>query len=226
MPTSWQLTLSDRYDTSGNPEGRYQPGSGNQVLLNKLGISDPREMEDIEFDHLIQFQVALFNEFPVDRQIIENDLCEWHRSWLGPIYEWAGNYRTVTMSKGGFPFAAVPRLPKLMQNFDRQYLQKYTPCDEMERDWLVNAMALCHVEFIIIHPFRDGNGRLGRLLTTVMALQSGMPPLDFELIEKDKGRYIEAIHAGHAGDYEPMKLIFSEILDFSLQQASRNENNE
>ena len=41
-----------------------------------------------------------------------------------------------------------------------------------------------------------------------------------------KGRYIEAIHAGHAGDYEPMKLIFSEILDFSLQQASRNENNE
>ena len=69
-------------------------------------------------------------------------------------------------------------------------------------------------------------GRLGRLLTTVMALQSGMPPLDFELIEKDKGRYIEAIHAGHAGDYEPMKLIFSEILDFSLQQASQNENNE
>jgi cell filamentation protein len=196
------------------------------VLLNKLGISDPREMEDIEFDHLIQFQVALFNEFPVDQQITENDLCEWHRSWLGSIYEWAGNYRTVTMSKGGFPFAAVPRLPKLMQNFDRQYLQKYTPCDEMERDGLVNAMALCHVEFIIIHPFRDGNGRLGRLLTTVMALQSGMPPLDFELIEKDKGRYIEAIHAGHAGDYEPMKLIFSEILNFSLQQASRNENNE
>jgi hypothetical protein len=53
-----------------------------------------------------------------------------------------------------------------------------------------------------------------------------MPPLDFEPIEMGKDRYIEAIHAGHAGDYEPMKLIFSEVLDFSLQQASRNENNE
>jgi hypothetical protein len=53
-----------------------------------------------------------------------------------------------------------------------------------------------------------------------------MPALDFEQIEKDKGRYIEAIHAGHAGDYAPMKLIFSEVLDFSLQQASRDENNE
>lgn len=209
--------MSDRYDTSGNPEGQFQPGSDNQVLLNKLGISDPQEMEDIELEYLIRFQLALFDELPMDQKITAKDLCEWHRCWLGSIYEWAGNYRTVTMSKDGFPFAAVPQLPKLILNFDRQYIQKYTPCD---------AMALCHVEFIVIHPFRDGNGRLGRLLTTVMALQAGMPALDFEQIEKDKGRYIEAIHAGHAGDYEPMKLVFSEVLDFSLQQASRNEKNE
>jgi cell filamentation protein len=218
--------MPDRYDTSGNPEGQYQPGSNNRVLLNKLGITDPQEMENIEFDYLIQFQAALFDELSMDQQLTVIDLCDWHRRWLGPIYEWAGNYRTVTISKEGFPFAAVPQLSNLMLMFDRQYLQNYTPCDEMKRDELVTAMALCHVEFIIIHPFRDGNGRLGRLLTTVMALQAGMPALDFEQIEKDKGRYIEAIHAGHAGDYAPMKLIFSEVLDFSLQQASRDENNE
>ena len=182
--------MPDRYDTSGNPEAQYQPDSDNKVLLNKLGISDPHEMEGTEFDCLVKFQVALFDEFPVDQQITANDLCEWHRSWLGSIYEWAGNYRTVTMSKDGFPFAAVPQLPSLMLKLDQGYLQKYTPCSEMERDELVNAMTLCHVEFIIIHPCRDGNGRLGRLLTTVMALQAGMPPLDFEPIEKDKDHYI------------------------------------
>jgi cell filamentation protein len=53
-----------------------------------------------------------------------------------------------------------------------------------------------------------------------------MPPLDFEPMEKDKNRYVEAIHAGHAGDYEPMRLIISEVLDFSLQQASQNESSE
>lgn len=84
-------------------------------------------------------------------------------------------------------------------------------------------MAICHVEFIIIHPFRDGNGRLGRLLTTVMALQAGMPVLDFEPIEINKARYIETIHAGFDGNYEPMELIFSEILDFSLAQTAHNE---
>ena len=65
---------------------------------------------------------------------------------------------------------------------------------------------------------------MGRLLATVLALQAGLPVLDFEPIEKDKDRYIEAIHAGHAGDYVPMKLIISELLYFSLLQASRNEN--
>jgi len=218
--------MPDRYDTSGNPEGQYQPGSDNQVLLNKIGITDPQEMEGIEFDYLIQFQVALFEELSIDQKISSSNLCEWHGAWLGPIYEWAGHYRTVTMSKDGFPFAAVPQLAQLMKNFDQQYLQKYTPCDEMGRDELIDALALCHVEFIIIHPFRDGNGRLGRLLATVMALQAGMPPLDFEPIEKNKDRYVEAIHAGHAGDYEPMRLIFSEVLDFSLQQASQNESSE
>lgn len=218
--------MADRYDTTGNPEGQYEPGSRELVLLNKPGITDPQEIEDVEFDYLIQFQVALFGELSIDQQISTDDLCEWHRRWLGEIYEWAGNFRTVTMSKGGFPFAAVPQLPSLMEKFEQLYLKKYTPCNEINRDDLVEAMAICHVEFIIIHPFRDGNGRLGRLLTTVMALQAGKPVLDFEPVEKDKDRYIEAIHAGFDCNYEPMKLIFSEILDFSLQQTFQNENNE
>jgi cell filamentation protein, protein adenylyltransferase len=218
--------MTDRYDTKKNSKGQYQPGSHDLVLLNKLGIIDLQEMENTEFDYLIQFQLALFDELSIDQQITTGDLCEWHRRWLGDIYDWAGNYRTVTMSKGGFPFAAVPQLSALMDNFDKQFLQKYTPCNKMKKDDLVEAMAICHVEYIIIHPFREGNGRLGRLLTTVMALQAGMPALDFEFIEKNKDRYIEAIHAGHAGDYEPMMLIFSEVIDFSLKQTDQIENNE
>lgn len=214
--------MKDRYDTTGNPEGEYQPGSNDEVLLNKLGFTDLQEMEGAEFDRLINFQVALFEELTIDQQLTVNDLCEWHRRWLGDIYEWAGNYRTVTMSKDGFPFAAVPQLHNLMNNYEQQCLKKYIPCNKLSRDELEMAMAICHVEFIIIHPFREGNGRLGRLLTTVMSLQAGMPALDFEIVEKDKDRYIAAIHAGLDCNYEPMKLIFSEVLDFSLQQTSQN----
>lgn len=218
--------MSDRYDTSENPEAQYQPGSDNRVLLNKRGISNSEEMEGVEFDTLLAFQNKLFDVFPVDKQITANDLCTWHRDWFDAIYVWAGEYRSVNMSKEGFVFAAAHLIPKLMADFERDHLSVYTPCKEMGKDDLIEAMAICHVEFIVIHPFREGNGRLGRVLSTVMALQADMPVLDFEILEKDISRYIEAIHAGHAGDYEPMKLNFSEILDFSLQQASLNESNE
>ena len=56
-----------------------------------------------------------------------------------------------------------------------------------------------------------------------MALQADMPLLDFEILEKGKNRYIQAIHAGHAGDPEPMKQLFSEILEFSIRQASQSD---
>ena len=212
--------MADRYDTTGNPEGEYQPGSNDKVLLNKLGITDLLEMEEFEFDQLINFEVSLFEELTIDQQLTVNDLCDWHKRWLSNIYEWAGNYRTVTMSKDGFPFAAVPQLHNLMNDYEQKYLKKYLPSNELSRDELEQAMAICHVEFIIIHPFREGNGRLGRLLTTVMSLQAGMPALDFEVLDKD--RYIAAIHAGLDCNYEPMRLIFSEVLNFSLQQNSRN----
>jgi len=131
--------MTDRYDTAGNTEAQYQPGSNDSVLLNKQGITELQEMENTEFDSLIQFQVALFKELLVDQQLTSENLCEWHRRWLGDIYDWAGHYRTVTMSKGGFPFAAVPQLPMLMVNFDKQFLQKYTPCNNITRDGLVKG---------------------------------------------------------------------------------------
>ena len=209
--------MSDRYNTAGDPQGEYEPGSDNQVLRNSRSITDLEEIEGEEYDALIQLELQLFDEITIDKQITAEDLCVWHRLWLGNIYDWAGDYRTVNISKDDFVFAAAHLIPKLMQEFEEKYLASYTPCHEMTQDQLIDAMALCHIEFIIIHPFREGNGRLGRVLATIMALQADMPLLDFTALEQDKVHYIQAIHAGHAGDYKPMKFIFSKILEFSLR---------
>jgi cell filamentation protein len=207
--------MPDRYDASSSPEGQYQPGSYGKVLVNKLNIIDPDEMDNIEFDLLAELEDQLLNEIQLDSQINIKDLCEWHKRWLGSVYEWAGKYRTVNLSKDDFHFAAVNQILRLMNEFDEKYLGVYTPCEGMSKSVLIEALSICHVEFIIIHPFREGNGRLARLFATVMALQANMPPLDFEIMHSNKNGYISAIHAGHAGDYNPMKKIFGEILSYS-----------
>ena len=210
--------MSDRYDTSSNPEGQFQPGSGDKVLLNKLGVKDANEMDDIELVLLEELQTKLLDEVEADQCITVADLCGWHRDWLGSVYEWAGEFRSVTMSKDGFPFAAASLIPKLMADFDTAFLASYTPCEGFSETQLIEALAICHVELIIVHPFREGNGRLARVVATIMALQAGMPLLDFTYITKNQDLYISAIHKGHAGDYEPMKLIFYEVLKASMSE--------
>lgn len=204
--------MADRYDVTQHPEGQYQAGSNSMVLRNRLGITDPVRMEEVEFDLLVRLQEQLLEEIETTQMITADALCDWHRRWLGEVYEWAGNYRSVNMAKGDFLFAASHLVPTLMQSYEREWLRRFTPCAGMTEAPLCEALAICHVEFILIHPFREGNGRLARVLATVMALQAGQPLLNFGLLEEDKERYIEAIQLGHAGDFLPMQRIFSEIL--------------
>lgn len=105
-------------------------------------------------------------------------------------------------------FAPSAQLPKLLNEFDTKYLTQYTPCNGMDEEQLITAIAITHVELILIHPFREGNGRLSRLL----AVQGGYKPLDYQGWEKNKTQYISAIHAGMSMDYEPMRHWVREAL--------------
>lgn len=204
--------MSGRYETDGNPEGEFQPGSDEMVLRNRLGICDPDVMDQVELDLLSDLQYRLYDEIEIDQQITSGDLKRWHRDWLSPVYEWAGKYRSVNISKEGFPFLPAPRIDTEMERFDREQLARWTPSQELSDEDLVRGLAETHVELILIHPFRDGNGRIARLLATVMALQAGHPPLDFTILDQSKRHYIGAIHAGMGLDYAPMESIFREVL--------------
>ncbi len=113
-------------------------------------------------------------------------------------------YEVVKSQKDGFQFATAALLPRLLDEFERQYLSRWTPCTNLAPDELMNAIAVTHVELIVIHPFREGNGRLSRLLADVMAVQAGHEPLDYSAWEQHKAAYIGAIHAGFSGDYARM----------------------
>jgi len=210
--------MTDRYDTSGNIEAQYEPGSDNRVLANKLGITDPAEMADIELDLLTQIYDATINSIREDQRITVADLREWHRRWLGNVYVWAGRDRTVNMGKDVFQFAASGQIPRLLDQLDEQFLSAHTPCAGMSEDQLAEAIAIVHIELILIHPFREGNGRLSRLLMNVMALQAGWPELDFSVWDKHKADYFAAIQAG-LSDHEPMKQLVRQVLRASSPKA-------
>lgn len=86
--------------------------------------------------------------------------------------------------------------------FERDYLLNFAELPTLEDKSLVSYLARSHVEFILIHPFREGNGRISRLLINVMATQPRYGPLDYSLWDEHKEFYFKVIQAGHAGDYQ------------------------
>ena len=195
----------NRYDIHSD-EGEFQPGSNGLVLRNLLDITSPGDMDELELELLAQLYEAVLLDLLhlPDRRITLQDIKTWHRQWLGNVYSWAGQERSVNMGKGGFLFAAAPQIPRLLATFEQDCLSRWTPCHGMTTATLIEAIAVTHVEFILIHPFREGNGRLSRLLADVMAIQGGHETLDYSAWEARKGDYISAIHSGLSGDYTPM----------------------
>jgi cell filamentation protein len=213
------MKKSGWYKTAHLVEDQYEPGSHGRVLRNLLHITRKREMDVIEAERYTLVQTKLMGMFTKEHRFFAADMCTIHREWLGDVYEWVGQYRQVNISKDGFSFAMARYVPKLMQDFEDGALKKYTPCLFESDDEIVTALAIVHTELMLIHPFREGNGRAGRLLAVLMALQAGLRGLDFTDIQgKKRKEYFAAVQAGMGKDYEPMKKVFRSVISRTRQK--------
>jgi Fic family protein len=79
---------------------------------------------------------------------------------------------------------------------------------------VIKAALYLHAELIRIHPFRDGNGRIGRLLMTFILAKFDIPPL---VIEAPRQEYIDCInHYYQQKDIEPLYNLSLRIYNNQL----------
>jgi len=207
------MKKGDRYDVSYLEEAQFEPGSRGRVLRNKLSITSKRKMDQLEKRELLRASEEIFGIYENNHRFTATNICDIHKIWLGCIYGWAGKYRQVNISKRDFHFATAAQVPKLMLSLEKGPLSKFTPCNFDSLDKIVRALAVVHTELVLIHPFREGNGRVARLLINLMAAQAGLPPLDFTgIVGNKKKEYISAIHAGMDRNYNPMEKLFRYII--------------
>lgn len=216
------MTPIDRYDTSSLPEDQHEPGSNGTVLKNLLGITSREGLEQIEEKRFEQMMEEAIVRFDADHRFTARDILWLHKFWLEGIFTWAGTYRNVNIGKDGFMFAAAAHVPELMHEFEKSQLARLTPCRLEQVEHVAAALAEVHVELVLIHPFREGNGRIARLLCVLMALQAGLPPLDFSELQGNKREnYFAAVRAGMDRNYTAMAKIFAGVIDRTLQACKR-----
>ena len=84
----------------------------------------------------------------------------------------------------GAPQTRVVSLLKELVDWHSRYRKEYPA--------LIRAIVV-HNQFENIHPFRDGNGRIGRILLNFILLQGSLPPVNINI--KNRREYYEALRA-------------------------------
>ena len=143
----------NRYDTTGMIEDQYEPGTRKRILKNIPGIKKKRELEDLESSKLFETTDKLIRIYDRDHRFTAEDICFMHKLWLGSIYEWAGRYHQVMISKGGFPFASPDQIPRLMNELQQDVLEPLTPCIFKDHDKIIQTnRQSAHANLTLFHP--------------------------------------------------------------------------
>ncbi len=191
----------DKYDAK-NDSYCY---ANTSTLKNKLNIKDLSVLEAAERDiTTVTVRQVGFKYPPYDIEYMKF----LHKKLFSELYDWAGNIRSVDISKGGTRFCncgrVVPEAQKLFMA-----LKKENWLSNLKKDEFCERLAEYYCEFNMVHPFREGNGRVQRLLFEHIAIAAGYD-LDWEFIQRSE--WIQANIDGVAVNYEPMNKIFKRII--------------
>lgn len=160
------------------------------MLENKLGITNSPELAEAEERISKKKAIELFENGILDKLEAGKfeSLKAIHKYLFDDIYFFAGEMRTVNISKGNFRFAPLMYLEAALANIDKMPQSNF--------DKIVEK----YVEMNIAHPFREGNGRSTRIwLDCILKKEIGMV---VDLSQVDKEDYLLAMERSPIKDIE------------------------
>jgi len=169
------------------------------VITNKLGITDSptlaREEERISKKSAARlFEQNLLNNMSSGTWTTLQDI---HKILFQDIYDFAGELRTVNISKGNFRFVPVMYLSEAVKTIESMPQNSF---DEIVEKY---------VEMNVAHPFREGNGRSMRLWLDHMLCVELQKTIDWSQIDKET--YLSAMERSPVNDLE-IKAVLAEAL--------------
>ena len=194
----------DKYNTNNDDYYCYQ---NSIVLRNKLNITEENIFEQAEREITKRsIDDIHYAEPPYKLAYLQNI----HKILFSNLYEWAGNIRTVDISKGNTRFCTIDRIiPETKKIFGKleqeNYLSLYS-----NFDILTKKFAQYYGDLNMIHPFREGNGRVQRILFEHIALYNGYN-LNWSKVKSQK-EWKQANIDSVFVENERLESIFNDIL--------------
>lgn len=156
---------------------------GTTCLINKFDIHDENQLSAVEAGITFAKASALEQQ-PIEGDFDFKHYKAIHKYLFEDLYEWAGQVRTINISKKGTAFANVAEINELADNcFERLKAKNYF-CDLPFEEFVDNITDFYCVTNML-HPFREGNGRTQRVFITQLIRHAGYE-IDFAEIDPDE----------------------------------------
>lgn len=166
------------------------------VLKNRLNLTNARDLEYFETEFVMQrvAEGVPSGDFDLDHLKVV------HRHLFQDIYEWAGQLRTVEISKNGHQFQFRRFIETGMADVHRRLVDHNFLKGLSAADFAYAAGQIIG-DVNYVHPFREGNGRVQLLYLEQLARHAGHP---IDLGKLIGPRWIAASRQAHVGNYAPM----------------------
>ncbi len=184
---------------------------GTSVLRNKLNYQDQESLDLFEAE-ITTLRMIELQESPVVGNFDFAHLQKIHFHIFQDVYDWAGEIRSVDISRGDSRFAnqryIEPSATKLFEKLaDENYLQG------LDINTVAKKAAYYLSEINAIHPFREGNGRVQRAFISQLCNQAGHV---FDYSDVEPAHFLNAMINAFNGD----EAALCEIMTRSLSQIS------
>ena len=188
----------------GQDDPYIDPSTG--VLKNLLGISNAQELEKIEASLAYGRSLDLDMVVPPVPPFDMDHLKAIHKHLFQDIYSWAGEIRTIDVSKGHTRFASAIAINSAGMKLFKD-LEKESWLKGKNRREFADLAGHYLGEINVLHPFREGNGRAQRYFMAQVGEWSGHK-ISWQRVSAEQN--IAASIAAYNGDSNPLAdLIFS-----------------
>lgn len=179
------------------------------ILRNLLSIDNQEDLDTAEAEITsVEISTLMIEDKPSITDFNWELLCTIHKRLFDEIYEWAGKPRTVEITKGTTSFARVQYLENSAQVIF-QHLSTDNYLKGLEFDSFIKQLAHYYAELNVLHPFREGNGRVMRTFLAMLASSLGY---EINWNNMDSQENIDACIAAYNGDETLLQTMLRAIV--------------
>jgi Fic family protein len=201
-----ELLLEHTYNSNAIEGSTLTKKQTEAIIFDKSQFADKSLVEHLEAtNHAAVLREILLGYFPMP--VSEGLIRQLHRALLQGIREDAGFYSKHERAIRGVGIALTH--PKDIPEEMAGLLKRWRPWER--RGDAVQPVAQFHADFELIHPFGDGNGRVGRLVMLIQLLKRDYPPVIIE--NTRKAEYYEVLEFAQRKSVEPFTVFLLDEME-------------